>query len=75
MLKLDLMFYELIDNKILTESPYMVSNVVTDLDCLGFSQASGPLLKVPTAQAGWWNLLNMSPPNISPRPDDTPCSM
>ena len=36
-----------------------------DLD-LGSSPGCGPLLQLPTAQAGWWNIPNLSQPNQVP---------
>ena len=45
---------------------------VDDLD-LEISQAGGPLLYLPTAQAGWWNIPSLSQPNLGLRADDSPC--
>ena len=36
-------------------------------------QAGGLLMQLTTAQAGWWNISNMSQPNQGSRGDGTPC--
>ena len=36
--------------------------------------AVGPLLYLPTAQAGWWNIPNLSQPNPTVRSDAPPCT-
>ena len=58
---------------------YRVSHLVTelgwvDLD-LGSSLAGGLIQYLPTAQAGWWNIANLSQPNPDPRPDETLCTI
>ena len=40
----------------------------------GVPPAGGPLLQLLTAQAGWWNIPNLSQPNPGPRPSGSPCS-
>ena len=39
----------------------------------GVPPAGGPLLQLLTAQAGWWNIPNLSQPNPGPRPSGSPC--
>ena len=40
----------------------------------GVPPARGPLLLLPTAQAGWWNILNLSQQNPGLRADESPCT-
>ena len=51
---------------------YRVAHLLTNLGWVDFDLGSSPgwwpLLKLPTAQAGWWNIPNQSQPNpCSPR--------
>ena len=56
---------------------YRVAHLLADLgwvdSVLRSSQAGGPLLQLSTAQARWWNILNLSQPNPGPRGDGPPC--
>ena len=58
---------------------YRVSHLVTELGCvdfdLGVPLAGGLIEYLPTAQAGWWNITNLSQPNPDPRPDETLCTI
>ena len=41
----------------------------------GVPLAGGPLLLLPTAEARWWNIPNLSQPNQGPRADVSPCRL
>ena len=68
----DIMVFVETDSSGVQRDPGGLAQGFVDLD-LGSSPAGGPLLYLPTAQAGWWNIPNLSEPNPAARPPAPPC--